>query len=326
MCFNVFVTIIVRTLKKTLNLEIQPIRYTVHVGCFIDNSNRLYDFPNPPWDIKQQTVSKCAGYCNRRNFIYSGLEFKTQCFCGNVEPPSAYDTRSDSGCNMACGGNSSETCGDCSVLSPYPPNCAKIDCKTPANKSCTACTEKEYYKVSGRDCKDKCSSRNRWCWPGSCGKELASNCNCMTGFKSLIDRNTAKCQPIQQPSIASCQTFAFGRNGSMAVSNTGSPECSFQRDIYGRFQVGHFQINLNVFFQVSIGHQYKDPRPRFVPQEQFGITDLYVDVYKLSVTNQSQFIIREFVKLDPNSDQPEETVASKNLTVYANEILADGER
>lgn len=39
------------------------------------------------------------------------------------------------------------------MLSPYPPNCAKIDCKTPTDKSCTACTEKEYYKVSGRNCK-----------------------------------------------------------------------------------------------------------------------------------------------------------------------------
>lgn len=87
-----------------------------------------------------------------------------------------------------------------------------------------------------------------------------------------------------RPSIDSCQIFAIGRNGSKAISNTGSSECSLQNDIYGRFQVSHFQINLKAVFKVPM-EQYKDHRPRFVPHELFGITDLGVEVHKFSVTS-----------------------------------------
>lgn len=44
----------------------------------------------------------------------------------------------------------------------------------------------------------------------------------------------------------------------------------------------------------------------------------------LFFSDQSQFVARKFVKSDPK--HPEDTVASKNVTVYSNETLADGER
>lgn len=61
--------------------------------------------------------------CITASYIYKKLltlfQFKTQCFCGNVEPSSPYRNTSGKECNMACGGNSNKICGGEWRLSIY---------------------------------------------------------------------------------------------------------------------------------------------------------------------------------------------------------------
>ena len=87
------------------------------------------------------------------------------------------------------------------------------------------------------------------------------------------------------PSIESCQTRVVGRNGSGEVwSNKGSPECSLQQNMYGRFQVSHFIAVLMANLSILIKEPYKTIRPKFVPMELFGVTDVDIRIRKISVT------------------------------------------
>lgn len=87
------------------------------------------------------------------------------------------------------------------------------------------------------------------------------------------------------PSIGSCQTRVFGRNGSGEVwSNKGSPECSLQHNMYGRFQVNYFIAVLMADFTISIKEPYKSNRPNFVTGELFGVTDVDIRFRKVSIS------------------------------------------
>jgi cell wall-associated NlpC family hydrolase len=77
-----------------------------YVGCFIDNESRDLD---DVWSDPALTVSMCRDRCRQRGFVYAGLQYSTQCFCGNQYTASAQV--GDHECNMVCGGQPGTQCG-----------------------------------------------------------------------------------------------------------------------------------------------------------------------------------------------------------------------
>jgi len=63
------------------------------------------------------TVAKCQTFCIERNLTLSGLEAGNECYCGTALQ--SHSTLGFTGCNTACSGNSSETCGGSDRLSVY---------------------------------------------------------------------------------------------------------------------------------------------------------------------------------------------------------------
>ena len=54
------------------------------------------------------TILQCIQTCTQKRYHYAGLQFGKQCFCGD----SGYDKYGiATNCDMACAGNSQETCG-----------------------------------------------------------------------------------------------------------------------------------------------------------------------------------------------------------------------
>lgn len=99
-----------------------------YIGCGNDTygANAL---PTKIADTKDMTVETCIKQCSGGGYKYAGLEYSSQCFCGNSLPQSATPmTDSIGDCHMPCSGNSSETCGDSAKLSLYQ-SCAGGDCK-----------------------------------------------------------------------------------------------------------------------------------------------------------------------------------------------------
>ena len=86
-------------------------------GCYIDNANGRV-LPNEN-DNAQLTVESCITYCTGLGYSVAGMEYSTQCFCGNAIYSGGALAPQDSDCNMPCGGNAKEMCGAGNRLSIY---------------------------------------------------------------------------------------------------------------------------------------------------------------------------------------------------------------
>lgn len=85
-----------------------------------------------------------------------------------------------------------------------------------------------------------------------------------------------------KPVLDSCLTKVNG-NGSYIYSNNGSPKCSEQSNMYGRFQVDSIEfIHLNAYYHVNIDKNVS--QPAFVTEYAFGITDVEVELTKVEVS------------------------------------------
>lgn len=89
-------------------------------GCYTEASNNQRALSAKSYTSNKLTVETCITYCGSFSPPYSlaGVEFSTQCFCGNSLAAGAVSTDA-SQCNMLCGGNNLEYCGGSSRLNVY---------------------------------------------------------------------------------------------------------------------------------------------------------------------------------------------------------------
>ena len=58
------------------------------------------------------TWDTCFAHCASNNQRYAGLQYASQCFCGDSDDDYAmYGAASESDCSTPCSGNSAEVCG-----------------------------------------------------------------------------------------------------------------------------------------------------------------------------------------------------------------------
>ncbi|KAF1466005.1 WSC domain-containing protein 2, partial [Megadyptes antipodes antipodes] len=87
-----------------------------YVGCYVDNTRRRTLRGVSFFDYKKMTVFRCQDNCAERGYLYAGLEFGAECYCGHKVQAS---NASESECNMECKGERSNTCGGVNRLSIY---------------------------------------------------------------------------------------------------------------------------------------------------------------------------------------------------------------
>ncbi len=77
-----------------------------YIGCYTDSSAR--DLPYAAYSNNTTSSDdSCVSACQSAGYKYAGAQDGNQCFCGN-----SYGSQGTSNnCNMACAGNSGETCG-----------------------------------------------------------------------------------------------------------------------------------------------------------------------------------------------------------------------
>ena len=88
----------------------------MHVFLASDDVNNR-TLSTPVGVTGEMTVPACVAVCQADNFPLAGLEFASQCYCGTSFEGEGAPI--DSGCNMACQGNSSEFCGGSNALNVY---------------------------------------------------------------------------------------------------------------------------------------------------------------------------------------------------------------
>lgn len=73
--------------------------------------------------------SNCIKMCLQSGFVYAGVQYSTECFCGNNEPPAAAKLP-DPSCNMKCPGDAKEACGGYFSVNIYETGIRKFTAQT----------------------------------------------------------------------------------------------------------------------------------------------------------------------------------------------------
>ena len=91
----------------------------LYVGCY--NEPQTYRILGGAFNSTIQSVYDCANFCSANgNTIYFGVEYYTQCFCGNeLQYNSPISPDQAAQCNYECYGSTTEACGGQGVLALY---------------------------------------------------------------------------------------------------------------------------------------------------------------------------------------------------------------
>merc|ERR1719228_1831848 len=76
--------------------------------CMVDSRDRL--LPKYLGSKSTNTPALCTEMCGVRGYSFAGVNYGSECWCGNDEPPrSKFAIAAD--CNMECPGDPSQKCG-----------------------------------------------------------------------------------------------------------------------------------------------------------------------------------------------------------------------
>ncbi|KAF1961350.1 WSC-domain-containing protein, partial [Byssothecium circinans] len=100
---------------------------TRYAGCWKEGtgSRVLPVGVDVPGGTNAVSVKSCTDTCRKRGFLYAGVEYASECFCGASVAfrPIPHDEVTglpeETGCNMPCKGNPSEFCGGANRLNVY---------------------------------------------------------------------------------------------------------------------------------------------------------------------------------------------------------------
>ncbi|RFU33902.1 hypothetical protein B7463_g2402, partial [Scytalidium lignicola] len=89
------------------------------LGCYTDSvtARSLPVAEGVTGGPTEMTVEACQSACLAAGYSLAGVEYADECYCGNSLQNGA--APASSGCNMACAGNSAETCGGSNRLNIY---------------------------------------------------------------------------------------------------------------------------------------------------------------------------------------------------------------
>jgi hypothetical protein len=87
-------------------------------GCWVDQEYGRILIASEP-DSSTLTIESCVATCSGLGYSVAGMEYYTQCYCGDAIINRGVLTTAQTDCNTACGGNSAEMCGGGNRMSIY---------------------------------------------------------------------------------------------------------------------------------------------------------------------------------------------------------------
>ncbi|KAL2271984.1 hypothetical protein VTJ83DRAFT_1355 [Remersonia thermophila] len=96
-----------------------PVTATQYVGCYTELPVGRALSEARTYSMTLMTVGRCGAFCRDSGFRWFGLEFSSECFCGDEVHANSTLAQLDSECSMACTGNATETCGGSNRISVY---------------------------------------------------------------------------------------------------------------------------------------------------------------------------------------------------------------
>ncbi|XP_026762839.2 xylosyltransferase oxt [Galleria mellonella] len=104
--------------------------YGRHLGCYQDEKRLRILSSFYGNYINSNSPYSCLDICIQAGFPYAGVQYASECFCGeNPPPPSA--SIADDLCDMKCPGDNSKVCGGYFTMNVYETGLAKFEPRTP---------------------------------------------------------------------------------------------------------------------------------------------------------------------------------------------------
>lgn len=103
------------------------------LGCYTEGTNGRA-LVGGATAAGNMTVGMCVGYCRGIGMAVAGVEYSTECFCGNEIANGAIKA-TDGGCNMLCGGDQYSYCGGPGRLNMYSRSGTSTPSSTPIASS-----------------------------------------------------------------------------------------------------------------------------------------------------------------------------------------------
>ncbi|KAI0058608.1 copper radical oxidase [Artomyces pyxidatus] len=88
------------------------------IGCYTDNPGARSLSSASFTDTVNMTVENCVAFCDKQNFIFAGVEFAQECYCGDIIGNGGTNATATE-CDSPCTGNPNEDCGAGSRLNVY---------------------------------------------------------------------------------------------------------------------------------------------------------------------------------------------------------------
>lgn len=211
------------------------------MGCYNDTVGAR-TLSQAQYGLGDLTVENCAAACFKAGYRYSGSEYANECYCDNYFQNFGAPV-TDGRCNMACKGNTNETCGGSNGLSVYQytgwysAGCYNdtVGVRTLGNaqyglgdmtaEKCTAACKSAGYTLAGMEYANECYCDNapqnygQIQDPTSCNMACKGNANQMCGGPNRLTVYTFNATGVVSPTASATATAAAGNNNN----NGGTP-------------------------------------------------------------------------------------------------------
>ncbi|XP_053313157.1 WSC domain-containing protein 1 [Spea bombifrons] len=87
-----------------------------YIGCFVDNVEERTLKATVFYDLRKMTIGHCQEACAERSYLYAGLAYGAECYCGNNLP---LNRAKEEECNNECKGEKGSVCGGVNRLSVF---------------------------------------------------------------------------------------------------------------------------------------------------------------------------------------------------------------
>ncbi|KAK7092487.1 uncharacterized protein [Littorina saxatilis] len=181
-------------------------------------------------------------------------------------------------------------------------------------------------------CRQACSWRKNHCWPGDCSAQLADNCHCRPGFKSVDVNGARLCDLDTPPLMDTCQLYLTDMYGTDTRSGyTGNvTDCTHQRDEIINTRPVRLTFKIGAHLNLSVGNY-----PRYLHKSEVGVVGTRVTAVRVALNGKEHQAVTEYFNTstacNANADalhpvvhgMPLECTTSMNLSVVS---LRDGEK
>ncbi|WVQ72136.1 hypothetical protein IAR50_001681 [Cryptococcus sp. DSM 104548] len=130
---------------------------STYLGCYT-NTGIDSAVTATKYSMSSMTAKLCVSRCSSLGYAYAGIEYYSECYCGNTAPASTRKNSDNSKCEYACLGDSTQKCGGAGNLGVYSLGSGSTSTTSASSTSTSTSSAPSSSATSGVGSSPACSS------------------------------------------------------------------------------------------------------------------------------------------------------------------------